>query len=78
MTSLRRPAIEPDIEIRRATTFRKTAVRGVGWLTAFQAISVAVSQIAAIVLATVLAPADFGLFGLAMIAIALVAIPGDL
>jgi len=78
LTSLRRPAIEPDIEIRRATTFRKTAVRGVGWLTAFQAISVAVSQIAAIVLATVLAPADFGLFGLAMIAIALVAIPGDL
>jgi len=39
---------------------------------------VAVSQITAIFLATVLAPTDFGLFGLAMIAIVLVAIPGDL
>jgi len=60
------------------TTYRKVAVQGFGWLAGFQIISAVISQVATILLATLLVPADFGLFSLAMISIALIAIPGDL
>ena len=53
-------------------------VRGLGWLGAVQIVSAGVWQAAGIALATILGPNDFGFFGLAMIAIAVVAIPGDL
>ncbi|HEX9567547.1 MAG TPA: oligosaccharide flippase family protein [Thermoplasmata archaeon] len=59
-------------------SYRRSLVRGLGWLGSLQALSAGVSQVAGIALATLLGPSDFGLFGLAMIAIALVAIPGDL
>src|SRR5438034_1986153 len=60
------------------TSYREMAVRSFGWLAAFQVASAAISQVAMIVLATILAPTDFGLFGLAMIVIVVVSIPGDL
>jgi len=53
-------------------------VRGLGWLGALQIVSAGVSQVMGIALAAILGPSDFGFFGLAMIAIAVVAIPGDL
>ncbi len=59
-------------------SYRRAMVRGLGWLGAVQIVSAGVWQVAAIALATILGPNDFGFFGLAMIAIAVVAIPGDL
>ena len=59
-------------------SYRKVAVHGVGWLSALQAISAISAQLVAIIIARLLAPLDFGVFGLAMIAISLIAIPGDL
>ena len=59
-------------------SYRRAMVRGLGWLGAVQIVSAGVWQVAGIALATILGPNDFGFFGLAMIAIAVVAIPGDL
>ncbi len=59
-------------------TYRAVAVKGFGWLAGLQVASAAFSQVSSILLAILLSPLDFGVFGTAMIAITLVAIPGDL
>lgn len=63
---------------RSTATYRRAAVKGMGWLTALQIGSALVSQASTIFLALLLSPTDFGVYGTAMIAIALIAIPGDL
>jgi PST family polysaccharide transporter len=58
--------------------YRRVVVRGLGWVSGLQVITAVASQLTNVVLAVLLSPADFGMFALAMIAVAFVAIPGDL
>lgn len=58
--------------------YKPVAIRALRWLTSLQIISTVVSQLSYVVLAVLLNPADFGLLGVAMVAVSLVAIPGDL